>query len=178
MTRLGQNEMRPRRGTPLRVRFSEVLGHCDERAAAPRLRCTVSLARACAKRDFTCDPGYEWRQDDEPMPAPVQGFLAALSRCRLVLLAAVGGRRWRAGQPRQDDSVTSVQSPDGARCNRKPVPSRNHEPLQPCAGPRRTDSPHESHRATKRLLRKLPTGATPPNSAADRLLRDRPGVPA
>ena len=33
--RLGQNEMRPRRGTPLRVRFSEVLGHCDELAAAP-----------------------------------------------------------------------------------------------------------------------------------------------
>ena len=137
--------MRPKRGMPLRVRFSEVLGHCDERAAGPRLGRAVSLATACAKRDFTCDPGYEWRLDDEPMPAPVQGFLAAFLRCCLVLLAAVGGRQWRAGQPLRDYSVTSVESPDGARCNRKPVPSRNHEPLRPCAGRRRTDSPLERH---------------------------------
>ena len=27
--------MRPKRGTPLRVRFSEVLGHCDEHADVP-----------------------------------------------------------------------------------------------------------------------------------------------
>ena len=146
MTRLGQNEMRPRRGTPLRVRFSKVLGHCDELAAAPRLRCTVSLARACAKRDFTCDPGYEWRPDDEPMPASVQAFLAVpFSQCRLVLLVAMGGRRWRAGQPRQDDSVTSAQRSDDAERNSKPLPFLSHEPLQPCAGRRRTDSPLGEH---------------------------------
>ena len=72
---------------PLRVRFSEVLGPCDERAAAPRLGCTVSLTTAGAKRDFTCDPGYEWRHDDEPMPALVQAFLAMPAR-----LACGGGR--------------------------------------------------------------------------------------
>ena len=72
---------------PLRVRFSEVLGPCDGRAAAPRLGCAVSLATACGKCDFTCEPGYEWRHDDEPMPVPVQAFLAVLAR-----LACGGGR--------------------------------------------------------------------------------------
>ena len=57
---------------PLRVRLSEVLGHCDERTAAARLVCTVSLAHACAKRNFTCDPGYEWHLDDEPLLALAQ----------------------------------------------------------------------------------------------------------
>jgi hypothetical protein len=80
MTRLGQNEMRPRRGMPLRVRFSEGLGHGAEHAAAPRLQPAVSLAAACAKRDFIGDPGYEWRPDDEPMPAPVQALLAVAFR--------------------------------------------------------------------------------------------------
>ena len=50
MTRLGQKEMRPRRGTPLRVRFSEGLEHCTNEG-------TLTLAGKARAFDLSLSVG-------------------------------------------------------------------------------------------------------------------------